>query len=143
MTLDVALEDFDRFSRIAEHASTEVRLGAEPEVYRLDGEHSFWRDLLYQREDFEARRRLNRHREQQERAHKVDAAWEGRATDSTKLAGLVPPGWALEATANLPRAGRPFLDAVVADGGGSRCRPPARPGRYRRRRRRGCGVVYE
>jgi len=84
-----------------------VEVVQEEAVYRPDGHHSFFRDLVRAREgDLEAADRLRRHRAQTEPETRAISTTDGSGGD------LVPPTYLISDYAEFARAGRPLADAV-------------------------------
>jgi hypothetical protein len=122
LQLEEAIGDLERFSRLRGYAE---RLPAPPGPYTDRG--GFFRDMLWAADgDVMARQRLG---DQTRRAQEIAGAefrahahggWavpEPRAVASSALAGLVPEGFAIGDAGGLPRSARPFLDAILVDGG--------------------------
>lgn len=80
-----------------------VQVRREAGVYYPGAEHSFFVDLVARRDDPSAQERLAAHQ----------AGAEVRAITSSNVAGLVPPAYLSDLVAELPRAGRPFANAVT------------------------------
>jgi len=83
-----------------------ARVTNEPGVYRPDGEHSFFRDLVHRSEDPAAGERLARHQE--------GTKTEQRDAATSAFGALVPPQYLTAQYAENLRAGRPFLNAVTS-----------------------------
>ena len=89
----------------APNGSPEIRVGAEPVVYRDGGEYSFLQDA-YRSEfggDWQARERLERHQR---------AALETRDVGTSAFGALVPPQYLVDMFAPIARAGRPIANSV-------------------------------
>jgi Phage capsid family len=86
-------------------ADDRITVKSEPSVYRRDGKHSFFRDLVKADKDPSAQERLFRHREETESR---DITSQGGA------AGLLPPGWVASEYANLSRAPRVLADRITS-----------------------------
>jgi len=84
----------------AEHRSA-PRVTREEATYRPDGTNSFFRDLIYARNDRDASDRLNRHKMETE-SRDMTAAGGG--------AGYIPPVYLSALAAPLARAGGPLLN---------------------------------
>jgi hypothetical protein len=126
LRFEQALDDADRYDRLALMAPG---FGAVmPDDVYADGEHSFWRDLVAQRDDPSARWRLaNRNKAAEDHfgaEHRSGDLGGGflmpglelRAGTTTTMAGLVGDGFQPDAAGGLPTTGRPVLDAIVAGG---------------------------
>lgn len=85
----------------AEHRSATPRVTREEATYRPDGANSFFRDLIYARNDRDASDRLNRHKMETE-TRDMTAAGGG--------AGYIPPVYLSALAAPLARAGGPLLN---------------------------------
>ena len=85
----------------AEHRSAAPRVTREEATYRPDGTNSFFRDLIYARNDRDASDRLNRHKMETE-TRDMTAAGGG--------AGYIPPVYLSALAAPLARAGGPLLN---------------------------------
>ena len=89
----------------APNGSPEIRVGAEPVVYRDGGEYSFLQDA-YRSEfggDWQARERLERHQRM---------ALETRDVGTGAFGALVPPQYLVDMFAPIARAGRPIANSV-------------------------------
>lgn len=89
------------------------RVGEEEHTYRLDGDHSFFRDMFasQMKNNPAAGARLERHTEEVTR----DAEKSGkklRAIGTGNVGGLVPPQFLVDLFAPELRNGRPFANAV-------------------------------
>lgn len=95
--------------------TTTVRVGAEPDVYRKGGDHSFFVDAYRAQRygDFHASERIRRHQAMNENG------MEARDAASSAFAGLVVPQFLTDDYAPVARQGRPFADFI-----GSRPLPP-------------------
>lgn len=82
-----------------------ITVGAEEPVYRQDSAESFFRDLVYARDNPVAAARLTRHQEMVGHAEQRDVA-------ISAVAGFMPPNYLADQYAALPRAGRPFADVL-------------------------------
>ena len=116
--LKQAEEDEAREQRVAETArelgtmgsEERVQVGSEPETYRRDGEHSYFRDLvkvsLMRDGANSARDRLTRNNR--------EVQVEARALTTTDGAGgdFVPPLWMVNQYVELARTARPTADRV-------------------------------
>jgi HK97 family phage major capsid protein len=80
-----------------------VQVRSEPELYRPDGDHFFFRDLFESQlaGDMEARDRLDRHNLQMRAA----------ATSATG-AGVMPPTWLVSEFAEIAHGSRPTADTL-------------------------------
>lgn len=97
-----------------------VQVGREEPTYRPDTQGvSFFRDLVFAGQgDFRAQERLRRH-DQEVLAAGVAPEQRDLTTTATAGGGFVPPLYLGELYADVPRAGRPFANAL-----GSRPLPP-------------------
>jgi len=97
-----------------------VQVGREEPTYRPDTQNvSFFRDLVFAGQgDFRAQERLRRH-DQEVLAAGVSPERRDISTTATAGGGFVPPLYLGELYADVPRAGRPFANAL-----GSRPLPP-------------------
>lgn len=84
-----------------------VRVTRNEDVYRRNGEHSFFADLYARsiRQDTRAAERLEQHQRQ---------VLEHRDITASSLAGMVAPVYLVEEYAALARAGRPFANSLNA-----------------------------
>lgn len=82
-----------------------IEVGREEPVYRADSSESFFRDLVYARDNPVAAARLTRHQEMVGHAEHRDVA-------ISAVAGFMPPNYLADQYAALPRAGRPFADIL-------------------------------
>lgn len=78
-----------------------VSVISEPSVYRPDAKTSFFRDLITARNDREAMDRLMRHKSETEQRDVSSAS-----------NGFIPPVYLSQYAVDVPRAGRPFADAL-------------------------------
>lgn len=97
-----------------------VQVGREEPTYRPDTQSvSFFRDLVFAGQgDFRAQERLRRH-DQEVLAAGVAPEQRDLTTTATAGGGFVPPLYLGDLYADVPRAGRPFANAL-----GSRPLPP-------------------
>lgn len=84
--LEAALEDLDRYSRMADHVGV-VKVRHEPSIYRPDGEYSFFVDAALQRTSAASNERLERHQAEMRTLGEL----ERRDVNTGTLNGLVPP----------------------------------------------------
>ena len=80
-----------------------IKVTREEATYRPDGSHSFFRDLVYARNDRNAMDRLERHRAETEKRD---------MTAASGGAGYIPPVYLSALAAPLARAGGPLLNAL-------------------------------
>jgi HK97 family phage major capsid protein len=81
----------------------DARVVSEASVYRPDAQHSFFRDLVYQRNDREAAERMQRH------------AVEMRAVSGASGGGgdgFIPPQYLGQFAVEVARQGRPFANVL-------------------------------
>lgn len=98
-----------RFERIAEARAAapdltpRVEVVREEATYRPDGQHSFFRDMVYQRNDIEAAERMRRH-----------GAESRNITGATSGGGdaFIPPQYLAQYAVEIARAGRPFANVL-------------------------------
>lgn len=91
--------------------NTNVRVTREESTYRPDSHESFFRDIiLAHRGDGTSAARLARHRQE------MDTQRRDVTTADPGAAGFIPPVYLADRWAELPRAGRPFADAVPTMG---------------------------
>lgn len=89
---------------------TPVRVNSDEPVYRKDGQHSFFKDMYAARylDDYSAADRIRAHQQIELQTRQV----EKRDATTTSFGGLVVPQYLTAQYAEVPRAGRPFLNAV-------------------------------
>ena len=96
----------DLSKRIGGAPAPVVRVTSEPEIYRRDGEHSFFGDAL--------RAQFSYDREAQDRLARHAAAAHGEARDvgTSAFGALIPPQYLVDLFAPNLAAGRAFSNAV-------------------------------
>lgn len=100
-----------RFERIAEarkaapslQSEVSVSVTREEPTYRQDGKHSFFRDLVYQRNDVEASQRMQRHLAE---TRNITGATSGGGD------GFIPPQYLAQYAVEIARQGRPFANVL-------------------------------
>lgn len=99
-----------RFERIAEAraktpnlSAVDAKVSREEPTYRQDGQHSFFRDLIYQRNDAEASSRMQRHAAE---TRNITGASSGGGD------GFIPPVYLAQYAVEIARAGRPFANVL-------------------------------
>lgn len=128
-TVDAAKPEFERMTLIHEGRSNTPTVPVQPvatpgvpaalqpasargahkdndTVYRQDGKHSFFRDLVFQRSDPGAGERLLRNQQENR------VTMEERAVSVTTDGQFIPPIYLGDQWANLPRKGRPFANVI-------------------------------
>lgn len=83
-----------------------IKLGKEAHTYRPDTAHSYYRDLLFRKDDPAAVERLAAH------AREIAAEQRDVSTADPGASVFVPPVYLGEMWAEFPREGRPFADAL-------------------------------
>lgn len=83
-----------------------IKVGKEAHTYRADVAHSYYRDLLFRKDDPAAAERLAAH------AREIAAEQRDVTTADPGASVFVPPVYLGEMWAEFPREGRPFADAL-------------------------------
>jgi HK97 family phage major capsid protein len=95
-------------ARLAGAFAPSVQVTRHESVYRPNGEHSFFRDLLSARAgDWEAADRLRRTNAEGEDIERRDGT-----TGSTSMGSFIPPQWIVEELAGVARAGRTLAGLI-------------------------------
>jgi HK97 family phage major capsid protein len=105
-------EDVSRYERIYQARkatgainlpdNTDIRVTKEESTYRKDGSHSFFRDMVFSKNDLEAQERLRRH----------GAEMRDISNANGSGSGFLPPNWLADEFVSVARPGRPFADRV-------------------------------
>lgn len=102
----------DRYEKVAEARKaspalvSQASVGKEEATYRPDSpdQRSFFRDLVWRKDDTEANLRMQRH----EAEHRVYTD----TTTGTSGGGFIPPAYLADLYVQVARAGRPFADIL-------------------------------